>query len=233
MCSKEYKASTEGWLLFWQCHGQCQHTSFHLILKKLWLFKVLKITMFWDVMPCSLVNRKQNFRAIYCLHFPEKSLPISLALILLTWRRRQHSSHMLATNYHTLFQKFPTWPHHMGIDTRNGRQQCVTTQMSSGGLNQFQLNNDPRVLKADWRSACQMHTVVHSTFPVMDRGQRCTSFSYFDSGWVTDAYIWSRNEMSKWRITLPKITMDSLLLWQTCAGLYSSTSNFRQWYILR
>jgi hypothetical protein len=54
-------------------------------------------------------------------------------------------------NYHASFQKFPTCPQHMGIDTRS-----VATQLSLGGLLQFQLN------KADWKSASQMHS--HLTF---------------------------------------------------------------------
>ena len=62
-------------------------------------------------------------------------------------------------NYHTSFQKFHTWPQHMGNDIRS-----VTMQLSLGGLLQFQLN------KANWRSACQMHAVVHFTLQMTDGG---------------------------------------------------------------
>jgi hypothetical protein len=34
----------------------------------------IKITVFWDVMPCSSVKRSHRFGGIYCLHLYEKEM---------------------------------------------------------------------------------------------------------------------------------------------------------------
>jgi len=73
----------------------------------------------------------------------------------------------LVSNCHTSFQKFPTCPQHMGIDTRS-----VVTQLSLGGLLQFKLN------KAGWRSACQMHAIVYFTLQITDGGGGAKMHSY-------------------------------------------------------
>jgi hypothetical protein len=38
----------------------------------------MKMTVFWDVAPCSLVDAGQRFRGAYCLHLKRRSISIRL-----------------------------------------------------------------------------------------------------------------------------------------------------------
>jgi hypothetical protein len=82
----------------------------------------------------------------------------------------------------------------MGIDTRS-----VATQLSLGGLLQFQLN------KASWRSACQMHAIVYFTLQMRDGGDKDAFLSHILTLDESPMLIW--NEVSKCKSMLPKIIM--------------------------
>jgi hypothetical protein len=88
----------------------------------------------------------------------------------------------------------------MGIDTKS-----VATQLSLGGLLQFQLN------KAGRRSACQMHDIIYFTLQMTDGGgDKDALLSHILT--LDESPTLTRNKVSKYKSILPKIIMQDFLL---------------------
>ena len=123
--------------------------------------------------------------------------------------------------YHKSFQKFPTWPQHMW-ELRSAVWQHSWAWVDSSSFSWTMIQEQ---LQANWRSACQMHVVIHLTPQMTDGVAKIHSFSYFDR--CTRDPEWSVKVQNyapqNYHARFSPVTH----LWWTC-----STSNYTQWQTL-